>query len=136
MVHLACHGVHDPENPLASALRLGDRWVTARDVMGMELRGSAVVLSGCDTGRLGTGYGEEVYGLARGFFVAGARSVVSTLWTAHDAQSRAVMEELHARSGNGGGMGNLRSGLAAVMRDRITNGVHPAWWGHVCLLGG
>ncbi|MEL7155691.1 MAG: CHAT domain-containing protein, partial [Actinomycetota bacterium] len=51
VLHLACHGLHRPRNPMFSALKLFDRWLTAQDVLAMSLPGALVVLSACESGR-------------------------------------------------------------------------------------
>ncbi|HYN88610.1 MAG TPA: CHAT domain-containing protein, partial [Ardenticatenaceae bacterium] len=38
VLHLACHGHFRPDNPLFSALRLSDGWLTVRDTYRVELR--------------------------------------------------------------------------------------------------
>ena len=53
LVHIACHGLYQPGNPLFSALRLADRWVTSAEVLELDLRGSLVTLSACESGRHG-----------------------------------------------------------------------------------
>src|SRR5216684_602167 len=50
VVHLACHGQFRPDNPLFSALRLGDGWLTVRDAYDLDLDGTLVTLSACETG--------------------------------------------------------------------------------------
>ncbi|MHC4993028.1 MAG: CHAT domain-containing protein, partial [Planctomycetota bacterium] len=84
IVHLACHGRFDPESPWSSGLRLGDRWLTVRDIYEMRIDADLVTLSGCETGVNTVTAGDELLGLLRGFFAAGARSVMASLWRADD----------------------------------------------------
>jgi CHAT domain-containing protein len=71
VLHLACHGSFRPDNPLSSALRLGDGWLTVRDAYELDLDGRLVTLSACETGISGLGPGDELIGFVRGFLSAG-----------------------------------------------------------------
>ena len=64
----------------------------ALEAMNLNLHGTELVaLSACETG-LGTlDYSDGVYGLVRAFAIAGARSVLMTLWSVNDAQARDFM---------------------------------------------
>ena len=53
------------------------------------------VLSGCDTGLGELKAGEGVLGLQRAFKVAGARSVIMSLWPVRDEPARAWMRALY-----------------------------------------
>ena len=54
-----------------------------------------VVVSGCDSGKGGIVYGENIYGLKRAFAVAGARSSLLTLWRIDDYATVAFMESFY-----------------------------------------
>ena len=55
--------------------------VTALELAGLDLWGTQlVVLSACDTGRGDVKLGQGVYGLRRSLAVAGAETVVMSLW--------------------------------------------------------
>lgn len=126
LVHLCCHGMFVPGNPLASALRFSDRWLSVRETFGLRLAGASVVLSGCDTGRVEADRSDEVHGFVRGFLAAGASEVVCSLWKAHDRATRDLMVEAHAdRSTHGG---SFTESLRTAQRVRARSGVHPGLW--------
>lgn len=76
--------------------------LTAMDVLGMDLIGTdLVVLSACDTG-LGTMCrGQGVFGLRRAFALAGAKSLVMTLWRVNDQVTKDLMIEFYQCIVNG-----------------------------------
>jgi CHAT domain-containing protein len=131
VVHLACHGLFRAENLAFTSFRLADRWVRAADVAGLELSGSVIVLSACESGRSGRG-GEEAAGLARGFLAAGARSVVVSQWLVDDRCTGELMVDLHR---------NLAAGAAPAVALRaaqlatIGEHPHPFHWAPFIVMG-
>ncbi|MDQ3566318.1 MAG: CHAT domain-containing protein, partial [Pseudomonadota bacterium] len=53
VLHLACHGLFRTDNPMFSALKLHDGWLTAADAMRLNLKAALVTLSACESGRAG-----------------------------------------------------------------------------------
>jgi CHAT domain-containing protein len=73
-----------------------DGILTALEVAELDLgRVELATLSACDTGLGKSAGGEGVLGLQRAFQVAGARSVVATLWHIRDDAARALMTEFY-----------------------------------------
>jgi CHAT domain-containing protein len=106
----------------------------------MDLRGTElVVLSACETGLGDVRTGEGVYGLRRAFQLAGARSVVSTLFKVPDRNARDLMRNFY---------GALKSGMSELsalhdtqleavrrLRARPSNAAHPFFWAGFVLTG-
>ena len=84
----------------ANSLRPGELpgVASALDILGMDLAGTdLVVLSACESGLGPLDSGEGLLGLARSFLLAGARSVVWSMWRIDDMESAALVEDLYRR---------------------------------------
>jgi CHAT domain-containing protein len=132
VLHLACHGQFRPDSPLFSSLKLGDGWLTARDAYTLDFRGRLVTLSACETGVNAVAPGDELLGLVRGFFSAGAPTLLLSLWTVDDEATAELMTDFYT---------SLRSGLrpAAALRAaqlrQLETRPHPFFWSPFVLLG-
>lgn len=79
----------NPEDPHDGILRSSE--IEASSMQGVDL----VVLSACETGLGAVAGGEGLTGLQRAFQVAGAKSVVASLWKVDDAATLALMTEFY-----------------------------------------
>lgn len=125
VLHLATHGVHRERSPLQSGVRLADGWLTASRAAALDLEGSVVVLSACDTGASTVGDGDEILGAQYGFLLAGAHHVVMSLWPAHDEMTADLMDELHRALGSGTTAATAVRTAQLAQRERTP---HPWWW--------
>ncbi|HET6628392.1 MAG TPA: CHAT domain-containing tetratricopeptide repeat protein [Woeseiaceae bacterium] len=150
IVHVAAHGFFaandclEYQRDVASPLRLsgvvfsptadaGDGFLLAEEVAAMDL-GAAdwVVLSGCDTGVGPIQVDEGILGLRRAVRVAGAGTLVMSLWPVEDRSAEIFMTALYEARLNGGRSTAeamreaYRAALAAARREH--DDPHPLYW--------
>lgn len=132
ILHLACHGQFRPDNPLFSSLRLGDGWLTVRDTYNLDLRCGLAALSACETGVNEVAPGDELIGLARGFFSAGAPSLLLSLWTVDDEATAELMASFYRRLLAGSAPA---AALRAAQLQLLEKQPHPFFWSPFMIVG-
>jgi len=150
VLHLATHGFFladegttdqaaAVENPLLrSGLALAganklvsgaeDGVLTALEASGLDLWGTKlVVLSACETAVGKISNGDGVYGLRRALVIAGAESLVMTLWQVDDFATRDLMagyyKKLQAGGGRSAALREIQLELSAQPKY-----AHPYFW--------
>lgn len=132
VLHLASHGQFRPDNPLFSALKLHDAWLTVRDAYKLQLRCRLVALSACETGVNAVAPGDELLGLARGFFAAGSAALLASLWSVDDSATTTLMIEFytHLQAGE-----NPAAALRHAQLHVLHGRKHPFFWSPFVLIG-
>ena len=123
LVHLAVHGLADQNDSDRAALFLlsdpaagEDGILHASEIVQMRFGADAVVLSACDTA-VGPVQGEEgIATLSKAFLLAGARTVISTLWSIDDTFALFLMKQFYKHLGSQETPANA---LAAAKRDML-----------------
>ncbi len=132
LLHIATHGTYRQDNPMFSGIRLGDGYLNLYDLYQMRLSARHVTLSGCATGMNFVAAGDELLGLQRGLFCAGAASLLLSLWDVHDLSTAELMQSFYK-----GYMetGNMAVSLQSAMKQLREQNPHPYFWAPFVLVG-
>jgi CHAT domain-containing protein len=131
-VHLATHALFRADNPLFSGLRFHDGWLLARDLYSLRLDCDLATLSACHTGVTQVAPGDELFGLVRGFLVAGARSIAASLWAADDKATSALMRRFYRHLAAGE---SRAASLRHAQKDVRETHPHAYHWAAFALIG-
>ena len=129
LIHLAAHAEFNSVQLAPSGS--GPGTLTADDVYRMTLGAELVTLSACSSGLGKTLIGDELLGLPREFLVAGASSVISSLWDVEDQATASLMLNLYMSLGKKNKRDALREAQRAIKQTRP----HPFYWGAFYLTG-
>lgn len=127
------NGGHIIENENIFGLNKEEGILTAYEAMNLTLDSTdLVVLSACETGLGEVKSGEGVYGLQRSFIVAGANSLVMTLFKVDDEITVELMETFYKKWIDSN---NLRKSFVEAKREIKNKYKSPKYWGAFLLVG-
>ena len=110
--------------------------LTLEDVLGLRLNADWVVLSACNTAAAEGRAGEALSGLARGFFYAGARSLLVTQWAVESESAKRLTTATfrhYVANPASPKAESLRQAMLEVMA--VPKYSHPAFWAPYTLVG-
>jgi CHAT domain-containing protein len=144
IIHLSVHGQFREDNPLFSSLQFASStasrnslntmhdYLTVHDIYYLKLNSRLVTLSGCQTGKNFITAADDLMGLARGFFAAGATSILASLWSVEDAATSELMLAFYQNIKEGKSVGQALKEAQLALMEKYE---HPFYWGGFMLMG-
>jgi CHAT domain-containing protein len=112
IIHIACHGIFNSQNPLESGIKFYDGILTAKYILeNLNLKAELITLSACDTGKNKIFVGDEFFGLTRSLFYAGTSSIMASLWPVYSKPTEKLMISFYK---------NIRSGKSKLVSLQIS----------------
>lgn len=144
ILHLATHGRADERVGDYSFLAFSEikdsvenELLYVRDLYNLQLNADLVVLSACETGLGKLSRGEGIISLARAFAYAGAKSIVTTLWSVDDAKTKDLMVDFYRKLKKGMTKdAALRQAKLDYLESHTNPGdAHPFYWAGFAPIG-
>ena len=140
VVHLATHGLVDPNEPERSSVVLAaddkdDGYFHTLEILATPTHSRLVVMSACESARGKVSRGEGVVGLSRAFLASGAGSVVASLWAVSDESTAELMKQFYDRmlgKKHPASRALNEARLALIKNDKYA---HPFYWSPFVVTG-
>lgn len=143
VMHFATHGVADVANGTNSYLNFAgppdSNRFYARELYNYSLNTNLVFLSACETGSGQLRRGEGIISIARAFFYAGTRSLVTALWSISDERAKDMTADFYSELMRGR---RIDRSVANAQQDYLKSIptserylAHPAYWSALLPIG-
>lgn len=131
LFHVAAHGVAREDEPMFSALLIGDERWTALRVLQSPISATLGVLSGCSTGVSTYGEARESQGFLEALLAAGCHAVLASLWDVPDAPAASWMTRFYEALPSG----TVTTAYGEACRSTRSTWPSPADWAPFALFG-
>jgi CHAT domain-containing protein len=132
LLHFTAHAVLDQRAPTLSRVLLADGDLTFTDILQLRLNAPVVTLSTCDSAAGQAQLGDELMTLARAFFLAGARTLVASLWPVEDISTTELMRRFYTHLSTGL---DVSHSLRAAQIELAAEGYSPFQWAPFIVIG-
>ena len=128
IVHIATHAQATSDDTHTPQIEFYDSTLYLNELYAMHIKPSLVVLSACETGIGKLSTSEGSMSLARGFYYAGAKNIITSLWSVDDKCTATIFSSFYKSFSED----NITSSLHNAKRSHIQNATavnaSPYYW--------
>lgn len=142
-LHLAMHGLTDPDNPMENALVFASdspaekyALLTTREILAQKIPARLTVLSACHTGAGPLESSEGIQSMARAFTFAGVKATLSSRWEASDKVTHDILIRFYEELEKGESLDRAQQIATLAYLDQASPAdQRPELWANLTLTG-
>jgi len=136
VIHLATHSCLDSENSDYSRIFFDDGYITNIDLQLQNIDADLAVLSACESGYGELVKGEGAMSISKGFFHAGCKSTLVSLWPVDDCSTSEFMRHFYTflKAGDKKDIA-LKKAKQTYIDTAHPSRTHPYYWAGFILIG-
>lgn len=136
VIHLATHSCLDSENSDYSKIFFDDGYITNIDLQLQQINADLAVLSACESGYGELVKGEGAMSISKGFFHAGVKSTLVSLWPVDDCSTSEFMKHFYTYLQEGDKKDiALKKAKQTYVETAHPSRTHPYYWAGFILIG-
>ena len=135
VIHIASHARADSSGTVP-VIEFADSTLLLNELYAMHVNADLVVLSACQTGIGKIEKSEGAMSLARGFYYAGAKNIITSLWNINDQSTAILFKSFYGNIDNGQYSYALYNAKKKYIASQLSNDKYsPYYWASFIYIG-
>ncbi len=135
IIHIASHAYAEPNGNAQPHIEFYDSSLYLNELYAIQANPSLVVLSACETGIGKIDKSEGAMSLARGFYYAGAKNVITSLWNVNDKSTAALFSSFYTQIQNNNYGDALHTSKLNYIKTASSEEASPYYWASFIHIG-
>ena len=135
IIHIATHATTGIDKKELPHIEFIDSSLTLDELYAYNTNASLVVLSACETGIGNINKSEGAMSIARGFYYAGVKNIITSLWNINDKSTSTLMQYFYTNIQHNNYAGALQKAKLDYISNAGTAEVSPYYWASFIQIG-
>ncbi len=135
IIHIATHATADTAQNSMPRIEFIDSSMLLDELYAYHINANLVVLSACETGIGNIEKSEGAISMARGFYYAGAKNIITSLWNINDKSTAQLMQSFYAGTGSENYSGALQNAKLTYLSNAGSAEASPYYWAAFIQIG-